>query len=316
MRNGMEKWKGVGMGGFGREQGRKGEEKKKREVSWSRVSLVECEFEYDHGITHIQLMSGVCFYPSIPSLLENKLACKGILVKWPWALESIQYSGTVPPELGNLVNLKCFDGVTLKKLSAVTVDIHGLHFQVTVGASFLSQTIALQDSTTVNFEIWDTYGQERYAILTPLLRHRKKKGSRGGDSTGKRTEQRWLTGAGGEQKREKNKSRRIDRGKEDSNLKFLLALLKKWDLKVTSIRDNYDLEDTSLDEIYGMLKTHELEMNDTESSNTDDDSNSDVSTDSESDHGDDEKILQMDALMVKKLQEDGLQGLQERKEIF
>lgn len=33
--------------------------------------------------------------------------------------------------------------------------------QVTVGASFLSQTIALQDSTTVKFEIWDTAGQER-----------------------------------------------------------------------------------------------------------------------------------------------------------
>lgn len=34
-------------------------------------------------------------------------------------------------------------------------------YQVTVGASFLSQTIALQDSTTVKFEIWDTAGQER-----------------------------------------------------------------------------------------------------------------------------------------------------------
>lgn len=33
--------------------------------------------------------------------------------------------------------------------------------QVTVGASFLSQTIALQDSTTMKFEIWDTAGQER-----------------------------------------------------------------------------------------------------------------------------------------------------------
>ncbi|KAF2295640.1 hypothetical protein GH714_033382 [Hevea brasiliensis] len=33
--------------------------------------------------------------------------------------------------------------------------------KVTIGASFLSQTIALQDSTTVKFEIWDTAGQER-----------------------------------------------------------------------------------------------------------------------------------------------------------
>ncbi|KAG6765195.1 hypothetical protein POTOM_029216 [Populus tomentosa] len=40
--------------------------------------------------------------------------------------------------------------------------------KVTIGASFLSQTIALQDSTTVKFEIWDTAGQERYAALAPL----------------------------------------------------------------------------------------------------------------------------------------------------
>ena len=39
-----------------------------------------------------------------------------------------------------------------------------LMVQVTVGASFLSQTIALQDSTTVKFEIWDTAGQERLNI--------------------------------------------------------------------------------------------------------------------------------------------------------
>ncbi|CAI0442668.1 unnamed protein product [Linum tenue] len=40
--------------------------------------------------------------------------------------------------------------------------------KVTIGASFLSQTIALQDSTSVKFEIWDTAGQERYAALAPL----------------------------------------------------------------------------------------------------------------------------------------------------
>ncbi|KAK1572026.1 hypothetical protein Q3G72_026464 [Acer saccharum] len=40
--------------------------------------------------------------------------------------------------------------------------------KVTVGASFLSQTIALQDSTTVKFEIRNTAGQERYAALAPL----------------------------------------------------------------------------------------------------------------------------------------------------
>ena len=44
---------------------------------------------------------------------------------------------------------------------------------------------------------------------------------------------------------------------EESNLKFLLSLPEKWDLKVTTIRDNYELADTDLDEIYGLLKTHE-----------------------------------------------------------
>ncbi|RZC70503.1 hypothetical protein C5167_033738 [Papaver somniferum] len=34
--------------------------------------------------------------------------------------------------------------------------------KVTVGASFLSQTMVLQDATAVKFEIWDTAGQERY----------------------------------------------------------------------------------------------------------------------------------------------------------
>ncbi|KAL8148754.1 hypothetical protein AgCh_005933 [Apium graveolens] len=47
---------------------------------------------------------------------------------------------------------------------------------------------------------------------------------------------------------------------KDSNLKFVLALPEKWDLKATTIRDNYELADMSLDEIYGMLKTRELEM--------------------------------------------------------
>ncbi|KAL8124376.1 uncharacterized protein LOC141718073 isoform X2 [Apium graveolens] len=59
------------------------------------------------------------------------------------------------------------DGVTLKKLSAVTVNIQG-----NCWGFVLSQTIALQDSTTVNFKIWDTYGQERYATLAPLLCHK------------------------------------------------------------------------------------------------------------------------------------------------
>ncbi|KAL8133157.1 hypothetical protein AgCh_008567 [Apium graveolens] len=47
---------------------------------------------------------------------------------------------------------------------------------------------------------------------------------------------------------------------EDSNLKFLLTLPESWDLKSTTIRDNHALDETTLDEIYGIFKTYELEM--------------------------------------------------------
>ena len=32
----------------------------------------------------------------------------------------------------------------------------------TIGAAFLTQAVALEDNTTVKFEIWDTAGQERF----------------------------------------------------------------------------------------------------------------------------------------------------------
>ena len=116
---------------------------------------------------------------------------------------------------------------------------------------------------------------------------------------------------------------------EDSNLKFLLALPEKWDLKVTTIRDNLDLGEMSLDDVFGRLKTYELEMeqrskrhggksksvalkvqeeaaknkgkahvtkSDTESSNSDDDSNFNVPSDSEDS---DDEMMQLAALMVK-----------------
>ena len=38
----------------------------------------------------------------------------------------------------------------------------------TIGAAFLTQTIALDEATTVKFEIWDTAGQERYKSLAPM----------------------------------------------------------------------------------------------------------------------------------------------------
>jgi hypothetical protein len=138
---------------------------------------------------------------------------------------------------------------------------------------------------------------------------------------------------------------------EESNLKFLLSLPERWDLKTTTIRDNYELADTELDEIYGLLKTHELEIDqrnrrsskktrsvalkveenpiekkisrkkakgkalvvnsESESSNTDVDSNSD---DEASDSEDDEEeLMQMAALMVKTFKKMGFKNFKKGK---
>ncbi|KAK1399122.1 hypothetical protein POM88_008985 [Heracleum sosnowskyi] len=138
---------------------------------------------------------------------------------------------------------------------------------------------------------------------------------------------------------------------EESNLKFLLSLPERWDLKATTIRDNYDLADTDLDEIYGLLKTHELEIeqrnkrsgkktkfvalkveekpvkkessrkktkgkalvikSDSESSNSDDGSNTD---DEASDSEDDEEeMMRMAALMVKTFKKMGFKNFKKGK---
>ncbi|PLW38743.1 hypothetical protein PCANC_19302 [Puccinia coronata f. sp. avenae] len=38
----------------------------------------------------------------------------------------------------------------------------------TIGAAFLTQTVKVNDQTTIKFEIWDTAGQERYKSLAPM----------------------------------------------------------------------------------------------------------------------------------------------------
>lgn len=38
----------------------------------------------------------------------------------------------------------------------------------TIGAAFLTQTVSLDDTTIIKFEIWDTAGQERYHSLAPM----------------------------------------------------------------------------------------------------------------------------------------------------
>ena len=47
---------------------------------------------------------------------------------------------------------------------------------------------------------------------------------------------------------------------EYSNTKFLRALSEDWDTQTSIIRHQYDLNEISLDEIYGMLKTHDMEL--------------------------------------------------------
>ncbi|KAK1397946.1 hypothetical protein POM88_007809 [Heracleum sosnowskyi] len=47
---------------------------------------------------------------------------------------------------------------------------------------------------------------------------------------------------------------------EDSNTKFLRALPEEWDTQTSIIRHQYDLNTMSLDEVFGMLRTHDLEV--------------------------------------------------------
>ena len=47
---------------------------------------------------------------------------------------------------------------------------------------------------------------------------------------------------------------------ENSNTKFLRSLPEEWDTHTSIIRHQYDLGSMSLDEVYGILKTHDLEV--------------------------------------------------------
>jgi Ras-related protein Rab-5C len=53
-------------------------------------------------------------------------------------------------------------------LIAIAQDQFDDYRESTIGAAFLTQTIALDEQTTVKFEIWDTAGQERYKSLAPM----------------------------------------------------------------------------------------------------------------------------------------------------
>lgn len=56
----------------------------------------------------------------------------------------------------------------MSELTPRTQDQFDDYRESTIGAAFLTQTIALDDQTTVKFEIWDTAGQERYKSLAPM----------------------------------------------------------------------------------------------------------------------------------------------------
>lgn len=56
----------------------------------------------------------------------------------------------------------------LDKADNPTQDQFDDYRESTIGAAFLTQTISLDESTTVKFEIWDTAGQERYKSLAPM----------------------------------------------------------------------------------------------------------------------------------------------------
>ena len=59
-------------------------------------------------------------------------------------------------------------GCSPKPLLTYTQDQFDDYRESTIGAAFLTQTIALDENTTVKFEIWDTAGQERYKSLAPM----------------------------------------------------------------------------------------------------------------------------------------------------
>ena len=56
----------------------------------------------------------------------------------------------------------------LSRLTLPQQDQFDDYRESTIGAAFLTQTITLDESTTVKFEIWDTAGQERYKSLAPM----------------------------------------------------------------------------------------------------------------------------------------------------
>merc|ERR1712060_730598 len=81
-------------------------------------------------------------------------------------------AAAAPPASGRVFQFKLvlLGDSAVGKSSLVLRFVRGQFFEYqesTIGAAFLTQTVALND-TTVKFEIWDTAGQERYHSLAPM----------------------------------------------------------------------------------------------------------------------------------------------------
>merc|ERR1712005_50887 len=88
------------------------------------------------------------------------------------AFESSLHSTMANPQTGRVFQFKLvlLGDSAVGKSSLVLRFVRGQFFEYqesTIGAAFLTQTVALNDYT-VKFEIWDTAGQERYHSLAPM----------------------------------------------------------------------------------------------------------------------------------------------------
>ncbi|KAL8133992.1 hypothetical protein AgCh_009170 [Apium graveolens] len=89
--------------------------------------------------------------------------------------------------------------------------------------------------------------------------------------------------------------------REDSNTKFLRALPKEWDTQASIIRHQYDLDLLTLDKVYGILKTHDLEIQQRKNmKDTYESSDLDTDTDEDSEIKlDDPQVVQMASMLMK-----------------
>lgn len=67
-----------------------------------------------------------------------------------------------------MLRIRCLEAIWNGIANETDQDQFDSFRESTIGAAFLTQTISLDENTTVKFEIWDTAGQERYKSLAPM----------------------------------------------------------------------------------------------------------------------------------------------------